>query len=119
MRPTATQVFVMAFGGGPEWTGFLPERMRVANLLWKAGIEAEFMYKAKPKPQKQFESAERSGCPLGVILGQEEYKNGVAKVKVLGQQEQADQGVDVKIEELADYIKAKLSSPDIKSLQII
>lgn len=109
LRPAATQVFVMAFGGGPQWTGFLPERMRVAKLLWTAGVEAEFVYKQKPKPQKQFEAAERSGCPLGVILGQDEFARGEVKVKVLGQGEQADQGADVKLEDLAEYVKAKLA----------
>lgn len=118
LRPTATQVFVMAFGGGPEWKGFLAERMHVTKMLWDAGIEAEFMYKQKPKPQKQFEAAERSGCPLSVILGQEEYAKGEVKVKVLGQGDQADQGVDVKLEDLTSYVKKTLSSLNVESLNL-
>lgn len=110
LRSSETQVFVMAFGGGPEWKGFLPERMHVAKLLWNAGIEAEFMYKQKPKPQKQFEAADRSGCPLSVILGQEEFARGVVKVKRLGQGDQADQGEDVKLEDLTQFVKDKLAS---------
>lgn len=109
LRPSSTQVFIMAFGGGPHWTGFLPERMQVAKLLWDAGIEAEYMYKAKPKLQKQFEAAERSGCPLSVILGQEEYKTGIVKVKTLGLGDQADQGIDIKLDELPGLIKQKLA----------
>lgn len=114
LRPTSTQVFIMAFGGGPQWTGFLPERMRVAKLLWDNGIESEYMYKAKPKLQKQFEAAERSGCPLSVILGQEEFKNGVVKVKQLGLGDQADQGTDVKLEDLPKYIKERLEGLESK-----
>lgn len=108
LRPTATQVFIMAFGGGPQWNGFLPVRMRIAKLLWDNGIEAEFQYKAKPKLQKQFEAAERSGCPLGVILGQEEFKNGLVKVKTFGLHNQNDQGTDVKVDELVPFLKQQL-----------
>jgi histidyl-tRNA synthetase len=104
-RPTSTQVFLMAFGGGPTWTGFLGERMTVAKLLWDAGIETEFMYKTKPKTPKQFEAAEKSGCPFAVILGQEEYPKGTVKVKELGLGDDADQGKDVPISELVSYLK--------------
>lgn len=110
LRPTSTQVFIMAFGGGPDWTGFLPERMAVAKRLWDAGIEAEYIYKAKPKLQKQFEAAERSGCPLSVILGQDEYKRGLVKVKQLGQGEQADSGEDVSVDELVEKVRTRLAN---------
>ncbi|KAF5092291.1 hypothetical protein D0Z03_002936 [Geotrichum reessii] len=110
VRPTATQVYVMAFGGGPSWDGFLKERMAIAKKLWLGGIEAEFLYKTKPKPQKQFEAAEKTGCPFSVILGQDEYAKGVVKVKELGLGEEADQGVDVPIEEVVDYLKVKLAA---------
>lgn len=107
-RPSATQVFVMAFGGGPQWNGFLAERMAIAKKLWEAGIETEFVYKAKAKPQKQFEAAEKAGCPLAVILGQEEYGKGLVKVKELGLGEEADQGTDVPIDEMVAFVKNKL-----------
>ena len=42
-----TDVFVMAFGGGEGWNGFLKERMEITNKLWKAGINAEYLYKSK------------------------------------------------------------------------
>lgn len=109
VRPSATQVYVMAFGGGPSWDGFLKERMEVSKTLWEGGIEAEFLYKTKPKPQKQFEAAEKTGCPYSVILGQDEYAKGVVKVKELGLGTEADQGVDVPIPEVVAYLKAKLS----------
>lgn len=112
LRPTATQVFILAFGGGPTWTGFLPERMKVAKMLWDAGIEAEFIYKAKPKLQKQFEAAERSGCPLALILGQEEFKNGQVKVKRLGQGETTD-GEDVALDQAVDYIRKELAKIEL------
>lgn len=108
VRPTSTQVYVMAFGGGPEWDGFLKERMEVVKLLWEGDIEAEYLYKTKPKPQKQFEAAEKTGCPFAVILGQDEYAKKIVKVKELGLGEDADKGVDVPLNEVVAYVKAKL-----------
>lgn len=107
-RPSSTQVFVMAFGGGPQWTGFLTERMSIAKKLWESGIETEFVYKAKVKPLKQFEAAQKAGCPLAVILGQEEFSKGIVKVKELGLEEDADQGTDVEIDEMVNFVKSKL-----------
>jgi histidyl-tRNA synthetase len=109
-RPTSTQVFIMAFGGGPEWDGFLAQRMAVAKKLWEGGIETEYMYKAKPKTQKQFEAAEKSGCPFAVILGQDEYPKGVVKVKELGLGEDADKGTDVPLENLAEFVREKINA---------
>ncbi|KAK9475409.1 uncharacterized protein V1510DRAFT_358955 [Dipodascopsis tothii] len=110
VRAVETDVYVMAFGGGKEWSGFLAERMKIAKQLWAAGVSAEFLYKAKPKPRQQFDAADRVGTPLAVILGQEEYVQGKVKVKVLGLGENADEGADVAIAELADYVKAKLAA---------
>lgn len=42
--------------------------MQVAKLLWEGGIETEFLYKTKPKSQKQFEAAERLAAPLLLSL---------------------------------------------------
>lgn len=109
VRPSATQVYVMAFGGGPSWDGFLKERMAISKRLWEGGIEAEFLYKSKPKPQKQFEAAEKAGCPFSVILGQDEFAKGVVKVKELGLGAEADQGTDVPVEEVVEYLKEKLA----------
>lgn len=109
VRSSSTQVYIMAFGGGPSWDGFLKERMEIAKLLWAGGIEAEFLYKTKPKPQKQFEAAEKVGCPFSVILGQDEYAKGVVKVKELGLGAEADQGTDVPLTEVVAHLKARLA----------
>lgn len=109
IRPTATQVFVMAFGGGKDWTGYLPERMLVAKQLWNAGIEAEYVYKAKANPRKQFEAAEKSGCPIAVILGKEEYLDNKLRVKRLGPEFASDDGELIEAEELIPKVQQKLS----------
>ncbi|KAK9454912.1 hypothetical protein V1511DRAFT_501316 [Dipodascopsis uninucleata] len=108
MRASETDVYVMAFGGGKEWTGFLPERMSIAKQLWTAGIRAEYFYKSKVKPRQQFEAAEKVGAPFAVILGQEEYAKGIVKVKELGLGENSDDGSDIAIADLAAHISALL-----------
>ncbi|KAK9239032.1 hypothetical protein V1525DRAFT_425027 [Lipomyces kononenkoae] len=110
IRANHTDVYVMAFGGGKEWTGFLPERLRVSKQLWDAGISAEFLYKSKPKPRQQFDAADKIGAPFAVILGQEEYARGMVKVKQLGLGENADEGTDVEIAKLTDHISRLLAT---------
>lgn len=107
IHPTYTQVYIMAFGGGEGWTGFLKERMQVAQTLWNAGIECEYLYKAKANPRKQFEAAEKAGCTLGVILGKEEFPSGKVRVKALGTGE-SDEGELVDVADVAHVVKSKL-----------
>ncbi|AJV96686.1 Hts1p [Saccharomyces cerevisiae YJM195] len=109
IKPTATQVFVMAFGGGKDWTGYLPERMKVTKQLWDAGIEAEYVYKAKANPRKQFDAAEKAGCHIAVILGKEEYLEGKLRVKRLGQEFADDDGELVSATDIVPIVQEKLS----------
>lgn len=109
IKPTATQVFIMAFGGGPDWKGYLPERMKIAKQLWSAGIESEYVYKAKANPRKQFESAEKSGAPVAVILGKEEYLEGKLRVKRLGPEFANDDGEVIPIEDVVSKVQEKLT----------
>ena len=83
VRSTEVDVFVMAFGG-KGFTGLLKERMQVTRILWDAGIKAEFAYKQKPKLPAQFKSAEQSGIPFAVILGEDEQAQGKVKIKEMG-----------------------------------
>lgn len=109
IKPTATQVFVMAFGGGKDWTGYLTERMKVTKQLWDAGIEAEYVYKAKANPRKQFDAAEKAGCHIAVILGKEEYLEGKLRVKRLGQEFADDDGELVSAADIVPIVQEKLS----------
>ncbi|KAF2197086.1 histidyl-tRNA synthetase [Delitschia confertaspora ATCC 74209] len=84
IRPNEVDVFVMALGGGKDFTGLLAERMEVAKTLWDAGIKTEFLWKQKPKLQQQFKAAENGGVPWAVILGQDELEQGQVKVKQMG-----------------------------------
>ncbi|KPI44837.1 Histidine--tRNA ligase, mitochondrial [Cyphellophora attinorum] len=60
----------------------------------------------KPKPNVQYKFAETAGAPLGIILGEEEEKNGELRIKRLGIQDEkekerlgelADKGIVVKM----------------------
>lgn len=117
-RPTEVDVFIMAFGGGKEFTGMLPERMAIAKLLWDAGIKAEYLWKQKPKLQNQFKAAENGKVPWAVILGEDELKAGKIKIKEMGLPEGHPEkdGVMVEkanlVEELQSRVSGKISLPD-------
>jgi histidyl-tRNA synthetase len=112
LRASETEVYVMAFGFGKTFTGFLTERMQVCKTLWDAGIKAEFLYKAKPKLPAQFKAAETTGAPFAVILGEDELKNGQVKVKEMGLDEGHPEkdGVLVKMEDLVEDVRRKLAA---------
>lgn len=59
-RANKTDVFVMAFGG-KGFDGMLKDRMKICNLLWKAGINTEMLHKNKPKLQAR-ESPPQANC---------------------------------------------------------
>ena len=83
--------------------------MEITNKLWKAGINAEYLYKSKANIRKQFDAAEKAGAKLAVILGKEEYPQGQLRIKVLGQGEE-NEGELVTKDELLAAVQAKLSS---------
>ncbi|KAF5212539.1 Cytoplasmic and mitochondrial histidine tRNA synthetase [Clavispora lusitaniae] len=108
LSSTHTDVYIMAFGGGAGWNGFLKERMTVARQLWAAGINAEYLYKVKANPRKQFDAADKAKAKLAVILGKEEYPEGKLRVKVLGQGDDSTDGDLVEAGEIVEVVKQKL-----------
>lgn len=77
--PVATvllQVYVASIGAG-----LLPERMRVAKLLWEANFSAEYSHQDNPKFKKQLDEALERGIGFMVVFGQEELDQGLVKVK--------------------------------------
>ena len=108
VKPSATQVYIMAFGGGKDWTGLLVDRMKIAKQLWENGIEAEYLYKSKANPRKQFEAAEKAGAHIAVILGKEEYAEGKVRVKRLGPEFADDDGELVDLANFVPVVREKL-----------
>ena len=59
----------------------IAERMKVAQLLWRADISAEYPHQDNPKFKKQLDEALERGIPYMVVFGSEELAKGVVKVK--------------------------------------
>lgn len=119
LSPSHTDVFVMAFGGGEGWTGFLKERMAIAKKLWSAGINAEYIYKGKANPRKQFDAAEKSGAKLAVILGKEELPTEQVRVKVLGQGDDSNEGELVSVDSFVDHVKEQLRTCHVDGVDVV
>ncbi|PHJ23192.1 histidyl-trna synthetase [Cystoisospora suis] len=64
--------------------------MRVAGLLWKNDIAAEFFYGAGCKLKKQMDFARQRRIPLLVILGEEELQRSTAKLRQLWYDDEGD-----------------------------
>uniref|UniRef100_A0A8C6NY26 histidine--tRNA ligase n=1 Tax=Nothobranchius furzeri TaxID=105023 RepID=A0A8C6NY26_NOTFU len=85
VRTTEVQVLVAS-----AQKNLLEERLKLVTDLWKAGIKAEVMYKKNPKLLSQLQHCEESGIPLVAILGEQELKDGVVKLRVVATREEVD-----------------------------
>ncbi|KAL2263244.1 hypothetical protein VTK26DRAFT_7663 [Humicola hyalothermophila] len=110
-RRNEVDVFVMAFGGGKDFTGLLKERSQICARLWDAGIKAEFLYKVKPKLQNQFKAAEAGGVPFALILGEDELSQGKVKIKEMGLPEDhpLKEGELVSLDNLIEEVKLRIA----------
>lgn len=100
IRTTETQVFVAT----PQ-KNFLQERLKLITELWDAGIKAELLYKNNPKLLTQLCYCENTGIPLVAIIGEQELKEGVIKLRSVASREE----VAVKRENLVAEIQKRLS----------
>ncbi|XP_045062009.1 histidine--tRNA ligase isoform X1 [Coregonus clupeaformis] len=100
VRTTETQVMVAS-----AQKNLLEERLRLTAELWNAGIKAEVMYKKNPKLLSQLQHCEDTGIPLVAILGEQELKDGVVKLRTVNSREE----VDVSRAELVEEIKRRAS----------
>uniref|UniRef100_A0A8D0A4P7 histidine--tRNA ligase n=1 Tax=Sander lucioperca TaxID=283035 RepID=A0A8D0A4P7_SANLU len=83
VRTTEVQVMVAS-----AQKNLLEEKLRLITELWDAGIKAEVMYKKNPKLLSQLQHCEESGIPLVAILGEQELKDGVVKLRVVATREE-------------------------------
>ena len=70
------QVYIASIG-----SGYVPERMKVAKLLWKNNIPSEYSHLENPKFKKQLDEALERYIPVMVVFGEDELKRGYVKVK--------------------------------------
>ena len=75
-------------------------------------IQAEYLYKVKPKLPAQFKAAESNNVPFAVILGEDELSRGLVKIKQLGLSEghPEKEGVMVQQNDLITEIQSRLRS---------
>ncbi|XP_061581906.1 histidine--tRNA ligase isoform X3 [Cololabis saira] len=100
VRTTEVQVMVAS-----AQKNLLEERLKLVRELWDAGIKAELMYKKNPKLLSQLQHCEDSGIPLVAILGEQELKDGVVKLRMVATREE----VDISRAELTAEIKKRTS----------
>lgn len=74
--------------------------------------QTEFNYKAKPKWQKQFEIVDKEQIPFAVIIGPDELREGIVRVKEQKGKDasggEADNGEQVKREELVAWLRQRI-----------
>ncbi|XP_072256784.1 histidine--tRNA ligase, cytoplasmic-like [Pyxicephalus adspersus] len=100
IRTTETQVLVAT-----AQPMFLEERMKLLTMLWNSGIKAEIMYKNNPKLLTQLHYCESTGIPLVIIIGEQEIKDGVVKIRDVATREE----VEVSKENLVEEIRKRTS----------
>ncbi|NWI13695.1 SYHC protein, partial [Crypturellus soui] len=83
IRTTETQVLVAS-----AQKKLLEERLKLISELWDAGIKAEMLYKKNPKLLNQLQYCEDTGIPLVAIVGEQELKDGVVKLRVVATREE-------------------------------
>uniref|UniRef100_A0A671MZY8 histidine--tRNA ligase n=1 Tax=Sinocyclocheilus anshuiensis TaxID=1608454 RepID=A0A671MZY8_9TELE len=98
VRTTETQVLVAS-----AQKNLLEERLKLTSELWNAGVKAEVLYKKNPKLLSQLQHCEETGIPLVAILGEQELKDGVVKLRNVASREE----VDVPRADLVDEIKKR------------
>uniref|UniRef100_A0AAQ4RY29 histidine--tRNA ligase n=1 Tax=Gasterosteus aculeatus aculeatus TaxID=481459 RepID=A0AAQ4RY29_GASAC len=118
--PAEESVSVGSVAGGGRYDGlvgmFDPKGRKVPCVGVSIGIErifsileqkaeAEVMYKKNPKLLSQLQHCEESGIPLVAILGEQELKDGVVKLRVVASREE----VDVSRAALVDEIRRRTS----------
>uniref|UniRef100_A0A2K6SHH4 Histidine--tRNA ligase, cytoplasmic n=1 Tax=Saimiri boliviensis boliviensis TaxID=39432 RepID=A0A2K6SHH4_SAIBB len=83
-------------------------------LLWVGiflfcfcSLQAELLYKKNPKLLNQLQYCEEAGIPLVAIIGEQELKDGVIKLRSVTSREE----VDIRREDLVEEIKRRTGQP--------
>ncbi|KAG1451139.1 hypothetical protein G6F56_008162 [Rhizopus delemar] len=87
IKSNETQVYVISVGDG-----LLKERMQIAKQLWDVGIKASYMFKNKPKLDKQFAACDKDMIPFAVIIGKSELDNGQVRIKDMRSKDESQGG---------------------------
>ncbi|KAI8991087.1 histidyl-tRNA synthetase [Mycotypha africana] len=106
IKSNETEVFVIAVGDG-----LLKERMAIAKELWNVGIKASYMFKNKPRLDKQFDVCEKEMIPFAVIIGKDELEKGEVRIKDMRSKNEAQGGgVTVVRADMIKEIQSRLAN---------
>jgi len=83
------------------------ERMKLCRELWDAGLNVEHSYKGNPKLLAQLQHCEEQGIPLVAILGEDEIKRGVVKLRDVTTRQE----VELPRSQLPSAVIERLASP--------
>jgi histidyl-tRNA synthetase len=95
-----TKCFVVSVG-----KNLVSERLRLITSLWDNGINAEQSYKRNPRPLDQFQFCEDKGIPIAIIIGEDEIKKNIVKLKIVASREE----ITVSRDDLIPEIQKQLS----------
>ncbi|KAI8140273.1 histidyl-tRNA synthetase [Fennellomyces sp. T-0311] len=105
IKSNETEVYVISVGDG-----LLKERMQIANELWKNDIKASFLFKNKPKLDKQWAACQKDIIPYAVIIGKDELDQGEIRIKDMRSKDEKQQGgVTIKRADMVQELKARLA----------
>ncbi len=71
-------VFIVMFDDN-----LMPEYQKIAAELRNAGIETEVYYGSQKQLKKQMKYADKKNCPIALLIGENEFKDGIVTVKNL------------------------------------
>merc|ERR1739844_367363 len=77
-RTIETEVFVAS-----AQKNLMEERMKLCADLWDGGIRAEQSYKKNPKMLNQLQYCEAERIPYTIIIGEDELKKGIVKLRTV------------------------------------
>ncbi|KAG2232917.1 hypothetical protein INT48_006171 [Thamnidium elegans] len=104
IKSNETEVYVISVGDG-----LLKERMQIAKELWDAGIKATYMFKNKPRLDKQFDACEKDMIPFAVFIGKDELERGEVRVKDMRSKDESQKGgVTIKHADMIKELKSRL-----------
>ncbi|KAI9485031.1 histidyl-tRNA synthetase [Zychaea mexicana] len=87
VKSKETEVLIIAVG-----RDLIKEQMRLAKDLWDNNIKASFMFKNKPKLEKQWAMCEKDQIPFAVIIGQDELDAKQVRLKDMRIKDKAQGG---------------------------
>eukprot|EP01035_Chromulina_nebulosa_P018099 gene18099-23750_t len=95
LQSSVIQVYIASIG-----PGLIAQRMRLANLLWKSNISAEYSHLENPKLVKQLDEVLERKIPFMIVFGEDELQQRVVKLKIISKHEEITLSIDKLVESL-------------------